>query len=80
VSGRNLSGNNPDTTLEIFSFNTTTNAFTQVTNATAGDSVSPSINADGTRIAFVSRADLTGGNGDGFDEIFLASCGESAAQ
>jgi Tol biopolymer transport system component len=80
VSGRNLSGNNPDTTLEIFSFNTTTNAFTQVTNTIAGESVTPSINADGTRIAFVSRADQTGGNSDGFDELFLASCGEPAAQ
>ena len=80
VSGRNLSGNNPDTTLEIFLFNTTTNAFTQVTNAIAGDSVTPSINTDGTRIAFVSRADQTGGNSDGFDELFLASCGEPAQQ
>jgi Tol biopolymer transport system component len=79
-SGRNLSGNNPDRSLEIFSFNTSTSAFTQVTDVTAGDSASPSINADGTRIAFVSRADLTGGNDDGYDEIFLASCEEPAQQ
>jgi len=78
VSGRDLTGSNPDSTLEIFLFNTVTNAFTQVTNATAGDSISPSINSDGTRIAFVSRSDLTGGNSDNFDEIFLANCEEPA--
>jgi len=78
VSGRDLTGSNPDSTLEIFLFNTVTNAFSQVTNATAGDSISPSINSDGTRIAFVSRSDLTGGNSDNFDEIFLANCEEPA--
>jgi len=76
VSGRDLTGNNSDSSLEIFLFNTVTSAFTQVTDATAGSSVSPSINVDGTRIAFVSRSDLTAGNPDNFDEIFLASCEE----
>jgi Tol biopolymer transport system component len=78
VSGRDLTGTNADSSLEIFLFNTVTSTFTQVTDAPAGSSISPSINADGTRIAFVSRSDLTGGNSDGFDEIFLASCEESA--
>jgi len=77
VSGRNLTGNNPDGTLEIVLFDTAASAFTQVTNATAGGSSSPSISADGTRMAFVSRSNLTGGNSDGFDEIFLASCEEA---
>jgi Tol biopolymer transport system component len=76
VSGRNLAGNNPDESLEIVLFDTATGDFTQVTNAPAGSSASPSINADGTRIAFVSRSNLTGGNSDNFDEIFLARCEE----
>jgi Tol biopolymer transport system component len=76
VSGRDLSGSNSDSSLEIVLFDTTTSAFTQVTDAAAGSSASPSINSDGTRIAFVSRSDLTGGNSDNFDEIFLASCEE----
>jgi hypothetical protein len=36
------------------------------------NNLDPSINADGTRIAFVSTSDLTGGNPDGNQEIFLA--------
>jgi len=73
-SGRDLAGSNPDGSLEIFLFDTVTGAFTQATNAVAGDSTSPSINADGRSIAFISRSDLTGGNNDGFDEVFLGSC------
>lgn len=48
--------------------------FTQITNTTglsANDS--PSINADGTRIAFRSMYDLIGSNPDGNSEIFLWS-------
>jgi Tol biopolymer transport system component len=73
-SSRNLTGYNADNTAEIFVFDTTTNYITQVTDASAGDSHDAAINADGTRIAFVSRAALTPDNLDGFDEIFLASC------
>ncbi|HYE36443.1 MAG TPA: hypothetical protein VEB01_13640 [Methylocaldum sp.] len=76
VSGRDLTGTNPDSSLEIVLFDAATGTFTQVTNAPAGSSISPSISSDGRRIAFVSRSDLTGGNTDNFDEIFLASCEE----
>ncbi len=38
---------------------------TQVTNTTVGFNRSSSINSDGTRIAFASNRDLTGGNADG---------------
>jgi len=76
VSDADLTGENPDGNREIFLFDTTTATFTQITDTTefrAGLplSFSPSINADGTRIAFVSSADLTGGNPDGNREIFL---------
>src|SRR5262249_23721688 len=53
-----------------------TNSFTQVTNTNTlpGKVVGarePAINGDGTRIAFDSDQDLTGGNADGNQEIFL---------
>jgi hypothetical protein len=46
-------------------------SLTPITPSTS-TSASPAINADGTRIAFVSRGDLTGGNPDGNQELFLA--------
>lgn len=71
ASNQNLTGGNPDGNQEIFLFDTTTGRFTQITNTTGGGTGSPSINADGTRIAFRSLANLAGGNPDGNIEIFL---------
>ncbi|MGH8071115.1 MAG: PKD domain-containing protein [Candidatus Entotheonellia bacterium] len=65
-----LTGGNPDGGREIFLFDTTTSTFTQITSST-GSNENPAINGDGTRIAFQSNADLTGGNPDGNYEIFL---------
>jgi Tol biopolymer transport system component len=56
----------------MFIFDTTA-GFTQVTTTTGGANDEPSINADGTRIAFRSDRDITGGNADNNFEIFLAS-------
>ena len=68
---------NADGNQEIFIFDTTTSRITQITNTIGGDGAfGPSINAAGTRIAFVSDRDLTPGspgNGDRNYEIFLAS-------
>ena len=64
--------NNADGNFEIFIYNATAGTFIQITDTTAGDIGSPSINADGTRIAFNSNRDLVGGsNADLNDEIFL---------
>jgi Tol biopolymer transport system component len=71
ASDRNLTGTNPDGNAEIFLFDTTTTAFTQITNTTGGDNTVPSINADGTHITFTSDRNLTGTNPDGNAEIFL---------
>jgi Tol biopolymer transport system component len=77
VSNGNLtpgSPGNPDGNREIFLFDTSTGRFTQITNTIGGSNISPSINANGTRIAFVSDRDLTPGspgNADGNPEIFL---------
>lgn len=66
---------------EIFLFDTTSGLFTQITNTTGssflrgGGNRVPTINATGTRIAFMSDRDLTPGNPgntDGHFEIFLA--------
>lgn len=46
-------------------------SITQITNASDGNSIQPSISANGRRIAFTSAADLTGGNSDHNFEIFL---------
>ncbi|PTL35077.1 hypothetical protein CLG94_11375 [Candidatus Methylomirabilis limnetica] len=71
-SNRNLTGSNPDSNSEIFLW-TSVFGFIQLTATTGGDSFDPSLNADGTRIAFVSTSNLTGGNSDGNHEIILAS-------
>jgi len=60
--------------IEIYLFDTTTGIFTQITDEPAGFSSQPSINADGTRIAFQSTADINGGNPDMNSEIYLANC------
>ncbi len=76
VSDCNLVGSgNTDHNLEIFwrdnnSTNCTTNTV-QVTTTTAPVvSDSPSASANGTRVAFVSSGNFTGGNGDGSLEVF----------
>src|SRR6266705_1488128 len=71
VSDHDLTGGNADGDIEIFLYDTTTNSFTQVTNTTGGGNEFPVLSGDGTRIAFESNRDLTGGNADGNVEIFL---------
>ena len=82
ISTRDLAPGSPgnaDGNAELFLFDITTGAFTQVTNTTgSGGGVpnqGPSINASGSRIAFFSNRDLTPGNPGNADanfEIFLA--------
>jgi Tol biopolymer transport system component len=72
ISQNDFTGGNPDKNYEIFLYDTNTNGFTQITNSAGGlSNSSPSINADGTRIAFSSDRDLTGSNPDLNREIFL---------
>jgi len=74
LSDANINGGNPEGNAEIYLFNTTTGIITQITDEPAGGSFDPSINADGTRIAFESSANINGGNPEGNDEIYLAVC------
>ncbi|MGB2691368.1 MAG: hypothetical protein WBB48_00705 [Thermodesulfobacteriota bacterium] len=70
-STADITGGNPDGNNEIYLFDTTTAMFTQITDETAGDSSEPFINADGTRIAFQTLADINGGNPEGNRELYL---------
>ncbi len=72
VSNRNFVGTNTDGNNEIFLYDVPTATFTQVTATTGSGGVNvPSISADGTRIAFQSSKNLSGGNSDGNNEIFV---------
>ncbi|MCH7519629.1 MAG: IPTL-CTERM sorting domain-containing protein [Candidatus Dadabacteria bacterium] len=73
-SDADINDGNPDGNFEIFIFDMTSGIFTQITDETTGDSRTTSIDADGTRIAFRSDADINGGNPDGNQEIYLAIC------
>ena len=74
TSTADINGGNPEGSLEIYLFDTTTGIITQITDETVGSSFQPSINADGTRIAFRSTANINGGNPEGSLEIYLANC------
>jgi Tol biopolymer transport system component len=67
-----LTGGNGDGNLEIFLFSALTQSFTQVTDTKACDNRDPSLTEFGQRLAIVSSCDLTGGNADGNEEIFLS--------
>src|SRR5262249_32205128 len=73
-STSNLTGGNADGSEEIFVYDPATAKLTQITDSAAGHSSAPSISGDGGRIAFSSTSDLTGGNADGSEELFLATC------
>jgi Tol biopolymer transport system component len=65
-SGADIIKSNTDGKFEIFLFDTTTSTFTQITTNTRIFNEAPSINADGTRLAFTFND-----TGDGTFQIFL---------
>lgn len=67
-----IPGSNTDMNYEIFLFDTETKRFLQITDTTGQKNNQPTINEDGTRVAFGSSADLIPGqNTNGNPEIFL---------
>lgn len=64
-------GSNLDASIEIFLYNIAGGTFTQVTDLTGPESYSPSINSDGTKIAFVSFNNPVGSNPDFNNELFV---------
>jgi len=74
ISNGNFTGGNADGNYEVFLYEVATAAFTQVTSTTDGEFLRDlflSLSADGNSLAFNMIRDLTGGNPDGNDEIFL---------
>ena len=61
VSDRNFAGTNADGNIEVFRAQIQAGggiSYTQVTSTTGGVNDEPSINCDGTRIAFISTQNL----------------------
>jgi Tol biopolymer transport system component len=71
VSNRNLTGDNPDFSQELFLHDTTGPTTTQITDNASGTVISPKISGDGTAIAFNASANVEGLNPDGNTELFL---------
>ncbi len=70
ASAQDLTGANAEGNFEIFAVLADGTNLRQLTSAASGASRAPWIAGQGSRIAFQSSADLTGGNPDGGDEIF----------
>jgi Tol biopolymer transport system component len=66
----NLTGGNPDLNPEIYLYDVQNGTTTQITSTNSATNFNAAISGDGTRIAFSSNADLTGGNPDHSFEIF----------
>jgi len=69
-SSADLVGQNADGTREIFLWDDRTGLL-QITDSSTGVSLQPTINANGSRVAFTSSADLVGTNPNGRGQIFL---------
>ena len=78
-SGQNFTGTNADENQEIFLYQSGA-GITQITNSMGGINFAPSINSDGTAIAFQSDRNLTGTNADENLEIFLYQSGAGITQ
>ncbi|MCC5951695.1 MAG: PD40 domain-containing protein [Acidimicrobiia bacterium] len=80
-STADLVGSNPDGHSQLFLFDVAAETTTQLTQTTSGYYYSPSMAADGSRIAFASTADPLGTNPDGGDELFVVDLpGETITQ
>lgn len=68
---------NTDANPEIFIYNRTADSFTQVTNTASASLTNPVVNqnpnlsGDGSRLAFISNANITNNNADGNMEIYV---------
>ncbi|MCE4557396.1 hypothetical protein [Pelomonas cellulosilytica] len=64
-------GQNADHNTEIFRYDIGTQNLQQVTHTTSGNFSGVTASGDGSRIAFTTDANLTGGNADGSLEVFV---------
>lgn len=83
AAGGNLTGDNPDGSLEVFSVAATGGAPVQLSDGPSGSSSQfPAIAPDGSRAVFTSNTNPDGSNPDGNSEIFIvdAAGGETPQQ
>lgn len=73
ASTKDLTGQNPDLTREVFLVDRTADTTTQLTPSLPGDAglAAVSISDDGTKVAFIAVADYVGENPDNIDQVFL---------
>ena len=71
-SDADINGGNPDGNQEIYLADVSSGTIIQITDTMGGNNTDSSINADGTRIAFESNRNITGGNPLLLEQIFLA--------
>lgn len=64
-------GTNADRNQELFLYDVASATYRQLTNSIGGAASEASISTDGTRIAFVTSANLGGGNADNNLEVFV---------
>lgn len=72
-SNRDIGGLNPETNPEIFRWSSTGPTTAAVTSTPSGSNDSPSISADGNRIAYRATTNPLGTNSDANQEVFLWS-------
>jgi Tol biopolymer transport system component len=72
LSDDDLTGANPDLNAEVYVYDCATGNVVQASHSAPGEfNESLGISSDGTRVMFVSSADLTGSNPDHFDQIYV---------
>jgi hypothetical protein len=72
TSDGDLAGGNPDGGAEVFLYEAATGGLTQISNSSGdGGSSNATISGDGRHILFLSHGNLTGGNPDNGQELFL---------
>lgn len=69
-SSADLTGSNPDVSLEVFLFDVASMTFTQITDGDNLNSATAALSSDGTIVGLNSDTDPTGGNPDNNREIF----------
>lgn len=71
-SDADLTGSNPDVSLEVFLYDVASDTFTQITDGGGGiNSATAALSSDGGVVGLNSDTDPTGGNPDNNREIFL---------
>lgn len=71
ATGDLVAGQNPDGNFELYHFDAATASLRQLTHTVSGSSISPSLSADGRRLAFLTSSELASGPSDEFRPLLL---------